>query len=186
MSKYLENIAVGVAVFILTVAGTIFVMKTNEGPAQGGSSTTNNDLNVKGRFTQGGGIVSIADADGAATLTQKNLADGNIIKLTDPTGYASTTTYTTPASSTLTTILDFVGATAEWTFHNDSTATTALLAAGTGIDFQGYATSSGANSAALTIPVGGFAWVKCQRDAIGTTNLLGDVICLSHISDTAD
>lgn len=85
------------------------------------------------QFTQGGAVWATSTSNTAETLTEANMLAYNYFEFSSNTG---ATTYTLPATSTMTTLLATAGDMREWIFENatSSTGITATFAAGTGID----------------------------------------------------
>lgn len=109
-----------------------------------------------GRFTQGGGITTLTDANGGAfTLTQAHMNSGVIAFAAGGAGQ-STITITLPASSTLTTIIPNAGDFASWIYDSTAldAATTTTFATGAGMAIHepdgGNLVVAGATQATLT------------------------------------
>lgn len=84
-------------------------------------------------LTQGGGVLTIADA-AAVTLTEAQMIANNVIMNTASTT-AGIQTLTLPATSTMTTLIPTAGDSKKWFYQNNYTvaATTTQIVAGTGI-----------------------------------------------------
>lgn len=117
-------------------------------------------------FTQGGGTLSIATSSGTYTLTQAELAEANVIKVSAAGVTDATLSLTLPATSTMTTLLPNDGDTRDWTIWNNyaTAATTTTVVAGTGIDLQGDGTGDD------VINGGVFAKLRCVR--LNTLNVM--------------
>lgn len=112
------------------------------------------------KFSEGGGIITVATTSATYTLTQAELASGNVISISSVAG-AAALALTLPATSTMTTLLADVGEARTWYIENLHTAaaTTTTITAGTGIELQGIATGDDV--------INGGVWGKlaCYREA---------------------
>jgi len=156
-------------VALIVAAGVVFTLapETTSGPSVGSVASPDvySYMNVKGAFSQGGGVNTLTPSSGALTLTSADLRDSNVITFT-----ASTTmpalTVTLPATSTFP-IGAESGSYRNWVIVNpfSGAATTTTIAAGAGIDLQ---EPDGQN---VVIGVTNFAWLTCFRK-VNT-----DVVC---------
>lgn len=88
-------------------------------------------------LTQGGGQCTITDANGGTyTLTQAEMQACNYMYIPAAGAGQEVITLTLPATSTLTTLIPKVGDYREWLIDSSdlATATTTIIAAGTGVD----------------------------------------------------
>ncbi len=95
-------------------------------------------------FTQGGGILDLADANGGTyTLTQAELLGSSVLKFTAGGAGQAVIALTLPASSTLTSLLPNAGDMREWIYDASAlaVATTTTITAGTGVDLIGVTTN---------------------------------------------
>lgn len=122
-------------------------------------------LNVRGAFTQGGGVTTATPTNSAYTLTFADMADSNIITFTASSTMPALTA-TLPASTTIP-LAETTGSYRTWVIENPFTAaaTTTTIAAGTGIDLQ---EPDGQN---VVIGINNYAYVTCFREAST------DVVC---------
>ena len=92
------------------------------------------NVNIHGTFTKGDGT-AIATTTTTATYTfiQKDLEPYSVIDIMENTGAA---TFTLPATSTMLAMLQGVGSSREWLFHNASSSAgvTMTLVTGAGMD----------------------------------------------------
>lgn len=127
-----------------------------------------------GVFTEGGGISTISTTSATYTLTQAELAAGNVISIANTQGAALTLTL--PATSTLTTVIPSAGNVRRWYIQNLHTtaASSTTMAAGAGIELQGTSTAS------ALIPGAFWGKLDCYRQA--STN----VVCFVSTYAVAD
>lgn len=95
-------------------------------------------------FTQGGGVVTLTDANGGTyTLTQAELLSGNYLSFAAGGAGQAVIALTLPASSTLTTLIPNAGDCREYIYDASAlaAATTTTITAGTGIDLIAYTTN---------------------------------------------
>lgn len=126
-------------------------------------------------FSEGGGAITVATTSATYTLTQAELASGNVIRVTTQAG-AAALSLTLPATSTMTTLLPASGDLRRWIIANEHTsaATTTTIIAGTGIELQGDGTGSDV--------INGGVWgaLECYR------RVSTDVVCIVHEYVAAD
>jgi len=154
-----------IALFVAVGAVSVFAPATTR-PSVGAVASPDvySYMNVKGAFSQGGGVTTVTPTSAAVTLTSTQLRDSNVI-----TFAASSTqpalTATLPASSTFP-IGAEAGSYRDWVIENPFTgaATTTTIAAGTGIDLQ---EPDGQN---VVIGSTNFAWLTCFREV--NTNIV--------------
>lgn len=96
------------------------------------SLSVTGETSVNGGFTYGDAAWSTSTSNTSETLTEANMLAYNYFRLMSNTGAS---TYTLPASTTMTTLLPNAGDTREWIIENatSSSGITATIAAGTGI-----------------------------------------------------
>ena len=117
-------------------------------------------------------VMSSSTQATATTLTQADMSSYGMFSVAPG---ISTLTYTLPATSTLTTLIDTAGESKEWIFKN-ATATAGVditIAAGAGIDLESSTTT-------LSITPSATGYLKCFRE-VST-----DVTCSIKIDTNAD
>lgn len=119
-------------------------------------------------FTQGGGIAAITDANGGTyTLTESEMLNNSVFKMTASGAGQEVIALTLPATSTMTSLLPNAGDMREWIIDASSlaAATTTTVTAGTGIDLIAVTTNDdvidGAEFARLTCWRATSTDVKC-------------------------
>jgi len=102
-----------------------------------GTISSTNSVST-GEFTQGGGIISISTTSATYTLTQAELASGNIISIASVSG-AAALALTLPATSSWTTLIPNAGDMRTWGIENLHTAaaTTTTITTAAGIQLEG-------------------------------------------------
>jgi len=158
MKETILSAVVALIVAVGTVA--VFAPSTTNGPSVGGIASPDvySYMNVKGAFSQGGGLTTVTPTAATVTLTAAQMRDANVITFTASTTMPALTA-TLPASSTFP-IGAEAGSYRDWVIENPFTgaATTTTLAAGTGIDLQ---EPDGQN---VVIGSTNFAWLTCFRE----------------------
>jgi hypothetical protein len=125
------------------------------------------DLTVSGdsvveEFTQGGGILTITDANGGTvTLTEAQLLGSNILSIAAGGAGQEVIALTLPATSTMTTLLPNAGDFREWIVDASAlaAATTTTITLGTGVDLIAVTTNDDVIDGAE------FARLSCWRQA---------------------
>lgn len=148
---------------------------TNNVPTGAPLVTSDFDAVRVKEFSQGGGLVTIAQTSAAVTLTEDNLLNANVITFTASSTQAALTV-TLPAASTMTSLIPNTGDYRSWVIENPFTAaaTTTTIAAGSGIDLQ---EPDGQN---VVIGINNYAWLTCFREASA------NVVCRVDESIPAD
>ena len=106
------------------------------------ATTTAGVMDVS-EFTQGGGCLTLTDANGGAyTLTSDELINNNVFVFAAGGASQAVIALTFPATSTLSAIIPNAGDMREWIYDASAlaTATTTTMTAGTGMDLYGYTT----------------------------------------------
>ena len=127
-----------------------------------------NDVAIHGTFTQGGGCLATSTTASNETLLESDLLNYNCF-LVD--GEDDAMTLTLPATSTMTSLLKYVGDTREWLFYFATTTTATLtIAAGAGIDLVAVTADND------VIDHTEYAELKCTR--IYKKDAALDVVCI--------
>lgn len=128
------------------------------------------DARFHGTLQEGGGVYSTtSNVATSETLTEKDMLSSNYLYLMSN---KAAFTWTLPATSTLTSMLQDVGDTREWIIQNatSSSGITLTIAAGSGIDLVAV---TNAND---VIDETEYAELKCTRIAVKDAAL--DVVCV--------
>ncbi len=134
---------------------------------------SNGETTVQG-FTQGGGAVSLVDANGGTyTLTEAELLASNYLKFAAGGTGQAVIALTLPATSTMTTLIKNPGDCREWVY--DATelvaATTTTITAGTGHDVIAYTTADD------VIDGNEFAFIKmCRQPDMDVTTFTSEIL----------
>lgn len=157
----LKTVVVSALVSSIVSLGIVLLLGGNGGDATGavsralnvdaifGSITSNGDFSAEGEtvvdgFTQGGGIVSLTDANGGTyTLTQAELLAGHYLSFQAGGAGQAVIALQLPATSTLTTLIASAGDCREWIYDSSAlaAATTTTITAGAGMDLLAYTTN---------------------------------------------
>lgn len=164
MSKT-TKLLIGLVILLLAIFGAYAfthqqVVKSGL-PAQQGTSVTNSNVYVTGTISAGG-IDNVASAATTTTLVVGDLQN-TVISIINPGNFAnSSSTYTLPATSTLTSFLPNIGdATTVYFINASSTVGTVTLSAGAGMTLLSASSTN-------IIQAGKVASVEFIRNTINT------------------
>jgi len=157
-----------VALLVAVGAVAVFAPSTTNGPSVGGIASPDvySYMNVKGAFSQGGGVTTVVPNGATVTITAAQMRDSNVITFDTSSSTQPALTATLPATSTFP-IGTESGSYRDWVIVNPfgAAATTTTIAAGAGIDLQ---EPDGQN---VVIGINNYAWLTCFRK-VNT-----DVVC---------
>lgn len=165
------NYILSAVVALIVAVGAVFAItpEATNGPSVGGIASPDvySYMNVKGAFSQGGGLTTVTPTGATVTITPAQMRDSNVITFTASTTMPALTA-TLPASSTFP-IGAEAGSYRDWVIENPFTgsATTTTIAAGTGIDLQ---EPDGQN---VVIGINNYAFLTCFREV--STNIVCNV-----------
>jgi hypothetical protein len=165
------NYILSAVVALIVSVGAVFAItpEATNGPSVGGIASPDvySYMNVKGAFSQGGGLTTVTPTGATVTITPAQMRDSNVITFTASTTMPALTA-TLPASSTFP-IGAEAGSYRDWVIENPFTGsgTTTTIAAGTGIDLQ---EPDGQN---VVIGINNYAFITCFREV--STNIVCNV-----------
>lgn len=150
------------------------------------------DVTIQGIFTQGTRPYSTTTNSTATTLNASDLARGglNLVTMAGAVADSADITYTFPASSTVRSIVPYVGARSEqcWMLTATTSDSQLIFAAGTGFDFR-FASSSATTAVVPSLQAGAgeeicFKYMRQPSDFSASS--LGDITVRIEVMDDAD